>query len=144
MKTKIILIVLLITFTGIIKSNSQPRDKIESLRIAIYTEELELTSDEAKVFWPIFNEYSSKLKLIKKEFNLEKQKYGAIKNLSNSQAQEAIAKFLEFEQRELDLKKDYMNKLMKVIPPQKVLKLHKAEQRFKKALLDQIRDAGDQ
>jgi len=143
MKTRALKLIIAIAFLSISQLKAQPGDRIQSLRIAIYTEELQLTSEEAKVFWPIFNEYSQKLQKLKNDLKQERIKYGAIKNLSNSEATEAINKFLEFEQKELDLRKEYMNKLAKVIPPQKILKMHKAEARFKKALLDQIKDAND-
>jgi hypothetical protein len=113
-------------------------------RIAIYTEELNLTADEAKVFWPLFNEYSQKQKELKMQSNELKMKYGNMNNISNNEAIEAINKFLELEQKELDLKKEYMNKIARVIPPQKALRINKAEQRFKKALLEQIKDMRDE
>ena len=36
------------------------RKKIESLRIAYLTEELDLSTAEAKDFWPVFNEFENK------------------------------------------------------------------------------------
>jgi len=143
MKTKTLIFILGIILINILVTKAQPGDKIQSLRIAIYTEELQLTSDEAKVFWPIFNEYSQKVQKLKNELKQERTKYGAIKNLSNTEAMEAINKFLEYEQKELDLRKEYMNKLAKVIPPQKILKIHRAEARFKKALLEQLKQTMD-
>ena len=40
------------------------KDKIESQKIAFITQKLSLTSDEAKVFWPIYNEYKTKKEAI--------------------------------------------------------------------------------
>src|SRR3546814_12429854 len=33
------------------------RDEIESLRVAIFTKQMELTPAESKVFWPIYNKF---------------------------------------------------------------------------------------
>ena len=36
------------------------REKFNSMKIAYFTEELELTSAEAEKFWPVYNEYEKK------------------------------------------------------------------------------------
>src|SRR3546814_18243164 len=33
------------------------RDEIESLRVALFTKQMELTPAESKVFWPIYNKF---------------------------------------------------------------------------------------
>lgn len=138
-KLSTIALLIFVSFTVV----AQPRDKIASLRIAIYTQELNLTADEAKVFWPVFNEYSEKQRELKNKANQLRANYLNKSNISNTEAIEAINEFLELEQKELELKEEYMMKLTKIIPPQKVLRIEKAEIRFKKALLQEIKDMRD-
>ena len=121
---------------------AQDGEKIRSLRIAVYTDVLKLTPQEAKLFWPVFEEYqkkSSEIKILEK-----RERNQAAKNISLLTDAEAIAvlnKMMDYEQKQLDLKKQYIEEFKKVIPIKKVLLLQKAELQFKKALLEKIKNA---
>jgi hypothetical protein len=41
------------------------REDIESMKIAYLTKKLDLTPDEAKKFWPVFNQFSEELKNVR-------------------------------------------------------------------------------
>src|SRR5690606_18064590 len=47
--------------------NESRKEKIESLKIAFITTELELTPEESEKFWPLYNEMELKLKKVRKE-----------------------------------------------------------------------------
>ncbi|MBL6963950.1 MAG: hypothetical protein ISR55_09005 [Bacteroidetes bacterium] len=139
---KIILIILLVSFGLSIKSFAQPGNRIKSLKIAIYTEELNLTSMEAQKFWPIFNEYESKLADLRNEMKNSKMQYKGKEGLSEKEAEAALDSYLNFKQNQLDLEKEYMLRLKAVIPVKKIISIPKAENRFKKALLTEIKKKG--
>ena len=42
------------------KGREEQREKFRSMKIAYFTEELELTSEEAEKFWPLYNDYEKK------------------------------------------------------------------------------------
>ena len=44
------------------------RDKIDAQHAAFVTKQLDLTPQEAKVFWPVFNEFQQKRQALNKEF----------------------------------------------------------------------------
>lgn len=46
------------------KMNEEKREKIELYKIQYITEKLNLTSNEAQVFWPIYNEHQKAVKAI--------------------------------------------------------------------------------
>ena len=52
--------------------NQDRNERIEATRIAFITERLNLSSKEATVFWPVYNEFSNQLKKIRQA---EKMKY---------------------------------------------------------------------
>jgi len=121
---------------------AQEGEKIRSMRIAIYSDVLKLTPQEAKLFWPVFEEYQKKLKDIQSQEKKERNE--AAKNFNDMSDPEAAAllnKMLDYEQKQLDLKKQYIEEFKKVIPVKKVLLLRKAELQFKKALLEKIKNA---
>jgi hypothetical protein len=144
MNRKTYLGIILLIFLGSISmmAYAQDGEKIRSIRIAIYTEILHLSPQEAKVFWPVFEEYQKKLKDIQQQEKRERNQ--AVKNwnlLSDAEATLLLDKMLEYEQKEIDLKKQYIEEFKKVIPVKKVLLLRKAEMQFKKALLEKIKNA---
>jgi hypothetical protein len=121
---------------------AQDAEKIKSLRIAVYTDVLKLSPDEAKLFWPVFEEYQRKINELK--YAEKKERNEAAKNyslLTDAEAQLVLNKMIDYEQKQLDLKKQYIEEFKKVIPIKKVLLLQKAELQFKKALLDQLKNA---
>jgi len=116
-------------------------EKVEALRISIYTYVLQLTPDEAKVFWPVFNKYEVELQNIKKE--TKRQRFEYMQNLSTMSDKEieaAVYKLLDLEEQQTQLKKKYVEEFKKVIPMRKIILLPKAELEFKKALLNKLRE----
>jgi hypothetical protein len=123
-------------------ANAQDGEKIKSLRIAVYTDVLKLTPQEAKLFWPVFEEYQKNLNELK--YSEKKERNQAARNfnlLTDAEAQSVLNKMIDYEQKQLDLKKKYIEEFKKVIPIKKVLLLQKAELQFKKALLEKIKNA---
>lgn len=111
-------------------------EKINALRIAYLSEKLNLTSEQAEKFWPIYREFSDKRKELRRELiDARKQ----VKPDQNPEKDEALVKLgLELKQRELDLEKTYSERLLKVISAQQILSLRKAEGDFQQLIRDQI------
>ena len=63
---KKILLILCIVFAFGIKTNGQPQEKVEALKVGFITQRLDLTTEEAKVFWPVYNKYSDELKKLRR------------------------------------------------------------------------------
>jgi hypothetical protein len=42
-------------------NDPERREQIESMKIAFLTKRLDLTPEEAKKFWPVYNQYSEEL-----------------------------------------------------------------------------------
>ena len=124
--------------------SDKKREKIESQKIAFITNQLDLTSEEAQVFWPVYNEFSKEMKSLhneKKENSKEIRKN--IENMSDSEIAKFLEKIFVIEQKELDVKKKYNLKFQKILSTQKVAKLYRAEREFKKELLNRIRKGGE-
>ncbi|MFZ9661277.1 MAG: hypothetical protein ACO29O_05300 [Chitinophagaceae bacterium] len=85
--------------------------RLQSLEIAYLTKELNLSPDEAKTFWPIYNKYSVEIKDSWKE-NKEDD-------------------LLSKQQRVLDIRKKYKGEFSKVISHDRVDQLYNAEVRFR-------------
>ena len=111
-------------------------EKVKIQRIAFITQRLSLTETEAQQFWPIFNEYTDKLQQIRKQPKQEKP----FDELADADVEKMIAAQFDRESRELDLKKEYFQKLKKALSVKKIAKLYKAERDFRGELVKQLQE----
>ncbi len=110
-------------------------EKIEAHKVAFITKVLDLTPEEAQKFWPLYNEYSEKERQLRSSFEANKPK----KTMSEEEANNVIDYYFENEQQKLTLKKNYYDKFKMILPATKVVRLHFAENRFKRKLLKKLR-----
>lgn len=95
-------------------------EKIESLKIAFITEKLQLTSDEAKKFWPVYNDYEKEVKTI----------------TVNSKNGDVI----ENEEKLVAVKKKYRPAFEKILGTDKMNKLFIAEREFRNLLIKRLKN----
>ena len=110
------------------------RDRLETLKIGFITEELNLSSEEAQKFWPVYNEYESKMEDIRSE-----RPPRSSEEMTESDAKAWIEGNLEKETALIELRKMYVAELLKVIPAVKVVRLFEAERKFKMEMIDHLR-----
>lgn len=137
------LIILLFVFsTSFSFSQTETKnDKVETMKIAFLTNKLNLTAKEAQLFWPLYNEYSQKMDVLRRA---KKSEYDEIKSKNSTPTDKEIESYMEevflTKQKELDLQKEYYNKYTKILSMKKVAQLYQAENQFKKELLRIIKD----
>lgn len=117
-------------------------EKIEAMKIGFITKRLDLTPEESQKFWPVYNQFEAEKKQIRQTT------IGTVKELkedgdfTNAEAEQAIAKHIEFKAKDLDLTKKYVVEFRKILPATKVAKLITAEEHFKKMLMKQAQQGG--
>ena len=122
------------------KQHDDQHKNIEAQRIAFITKELNLTPDEAKIFWPVYNEYDTKRHELKKSFKESGDFHKTdFDKLTEKEANQLLDNQIVEAQKFLDLRKEYHAKFKSVLPAVKVLKLYDAEREFQKMLMDKIR-----
>ena|SRR5688572_24537156 len=119
------------------KQDAKAREKIIIAKIAFITERLELTPEQAEKFWPVYREFSTKREEIRQQIKDKRKNPDPNKTIDQND-QEELDLRLKLRQRELDLEKEYSGKLLNVVPAQKVMALRKAEDDFRRILIDQI------
>jgi Spy/CpxP family protein refolding chaperone len=119
----------------------QQMEKVKTMKIGFLTEKINLTSDEAKVFWPIYNKYQDELDQLRKSRrdNLENAKKN-FDEMSDKDVEKTIDAELAFRQNELNVVKKYNPEFKKVLPMKKVAKLYRAEEDFKRKLLEMLQE----
>ena len=118
-------------------------EEIEALKIAFFTKKLDLSPDEAKVFWPIYNDMQDEQNAIRKE-RFQKmisfKKTAEIDNLTDAQIQSLITSEFDFRQRDLNIEKKYYYKFKAVLPIKIIGKYYRAQEAFKRELLNRFKD----
>lgn len=109
------------------------REKMQSLKIAHITNELNLTPEESTTFWPIYNKYEDARRQLKDEMRPTRKEMKS--EMTEKEAKELVENHIAIKARELELEKQQVNDLVPVVGYNKLVKLHKAEQSFRLQLL---------
>ena len=123
------------------EGRGQNKEQLEALKIAFITQELNLSSEEAQTFWPMYNEMEGQLKEVRKA-KRENQR-NARKNfdvMSEKEVEKSLEDELALAQQELDIKRSYVDKFKGILSVRKVAKLYAAEERFKQRLLKRFKE----
>ena len=152
MKQSIILVTLLffsnLTFAQVPKERARNRgqmgmqhnEKIEAMKVGFITEKLALSTDEAQVFWPIYNEFHDKKRALKRSWRQFESGEVQLDELPDEQLEEVLALRMENNIKEAQLEKEYHQKFVKALGIQKTAKLYKAEVEFKRGLLRNLKE----
>ena len=135
------LAILFFLLAASVQAQEGKHEKIKALKTAYITEKLALTSSEAEKFWPIYNLYDEKFHVLRKKEKNEifKKISDGLENLNDAEANSLIDKSLTLESEEMELRKQMITELRSVISPKKIIILKKAEEDFKKELLERYR-----
>jgi len=116
------------------------REQLDAMKIGFITQKLNLGTKEAQIFWPVYNEFQQAIKKLKHEQKQKRLSFrGNLNELSDAEMEKLVDTHLDDEQRLLNIRKEYHLKFKQVLPIRKVAKLYKAEQEFKRKLLEQLK-----
>lgn len=128
--------------TGLL-AQQRGKERMKAYKTAYITEQLDLSSAEAEVFWPVYNKYEKKIFEIR-VVNMRKER-SRVKELSGSDAlsEEEASKFLStmlsLENEVIKTREEMYEALSKTLNPVKLLKLYQAEMNFNKRLLHEYK-----
>jgi len=135
----IVSLLLLAPFFMKAQDNGGRNQEIESYRVAFLTQKMDLSPAEAKVFWPIYNQFQKEQQALRKQRMqnfISLRKIDEIENLTDAQVQTLINNELNFKQQNLNVEKKYYTKLKTSLPIKVVGKYYRAQESFKKELLN--------
>lgn len=138
-KTILLAFVALISTTTFAQKKHPDHEKMKALKVAFITEKLEFTSDEAKAFWPIYNDYETKLYDLYRKRRKSMREYRALENPSEKHATAQLTSHFTFEKEKDQLMEAYFTKISKHISVKKTFRLIRAEEEFKRQLIQQYR-----
>jgi len=109
-------------------------DKVKADKKLVVAANMQLTEEEAKGFWPVYEAYQKDLA------GINKRLFGAIKNyadaynkgpVSDAAAKKLLNQAIAVEEAEVKLKRSYVPKLEKVIPGTKVARYIQIENKIR-------------
>ena len=135
------LILFTLCFTTVLVAQGG-HEKIKAFKVAHITEQLDLTTKEAEVFWPIYNASEEKMHALRsiERKDIMKKIDTDFDSLTEAEATALIEKSLDVKEKELQTYRALVKDLKGVIPPKKIILLRKAEEDFKRQLLEHYRN----
>jgi hypothetical protein len=98
------------SFQLVTQAQQRDGERLEALKVAYLTKKLNLNTEEAKKFWPVYNEYMTDLKKVRQE---------------NRGGDE-----LKREEKLLEVRKKYQASFSKALSPDRANEFFKAEKEF--------------
>jgi len=146
MKRGVIVLMIMLMFPVVRSAAQNPNlEKLNVYKIAFFTRRLNLTSQEAEKFWPVYNEYQKQKNLIQQEkvtlirdFNQNES------TLNDNQLTELGDKLIATIVQESSLAVTYHKKLKEVLPPAKVIRFYQVENQYKAQLLNELQGVKQQ
>jgi len=128
-------------------ANAQSEEQIERLnreRQDFFEEKLDMTPEESKAFWPLYDDFQNrKIRIMDEQKSTFRYSHKNMDNLSEKETEETLDKILKQKSQLCDLEQEYYGeKFPSILPPKKVLLLYKVEWEFRKHLLKEIRGKG--
>ena len=116
------------------------REKMQSEKIAFFTTELELTSQEAQDFWPVYNEcQAKKMESYSKIAEANKALREAVESKADGKT---IIKLVEDKvkasEESQSIDRDFLPRFRKVLSDEKVGKLYLAEEKFRRQQINHL------
>ena len=139
-KLTLIYMLVLLSVFSFGQASKNERENVRRQKIEFFNKKLNLSKAEAEKFWPVYNDYQNRKNKISSEKRALMKYY--VQNadyMSEEEIAETLEEYLSFEKRETDLLISYSEKLRKVLPDEKVLKVYVTEVQFKNYLLKQLR-----
>ncbi|MEM9895269.1 MAG: hypothetical protein AAF789_02770 [Bacteroidota bacterium] len=115
------------------------RKKIEAARIALITERLELTPEQAEKFWPIYREYGERRREIRREFDVSRRQFDPDR-ATDEENRRMLKMANQVKEQQLKLEREYSDRMMKFINARQINNLRKAESDFNEMLLKRLRE----
>lgn len=116
-------------------------DRIQAEKVAFITSELDLTPEEAQVFWPVYNqcwkesmESHRKMMMAFAEFRGKKADA-----LSDKEIEAKLEEYIAASDKANSVLSEWYPKFKKVLPIRKVAKLYQAEEAFQQKMINNLR-----
>ncbi len=134
---------ILLGFSSTTNAQGNRKEEIEKFRKEFFTRQLSLNAEEAKKFWPIYDEMQIEFQKIQKDKRTRMRAFREdFESMTDAELEKAINDEMIFRQKELDLDKKYHEKYKAVLNVRKLALYYRAQEGFKRELIRKLQEKG--
>lgn len=113
---------------------SQRKEKIETLRIAFFTEKLEMTKEESTAFFALHNNLEESIADLKKEYKHLRTKRDD-DSFSDKEYALGVTQRAEFKKQEIDLNSSFILECFDILDAKRAIAIPEIKKNFRKEIL---------
>jgi len=108
------------------------RKEVRADKRGLVEKNMQLTGDEAKRFWPLYDEYQQKLdKIVDRQNRVVLDYVNAESTMTDANAKRIAREFLAADTDEVKLRERYFRKMQSVLPPKKAVRYMQIESKLR-------------
>lgn len=139
MKKYLIIFLFSLSVTSLFAQISN-QERIKTIKVAFMTERINMTTEEAQQFWPVYNTFENEMTEVHKEENKTFIFINEnIDQMDEATAKKALAALQSYEERKIEAREELLKELKDILSYKKTLIFIKAEGDFKRNLLRKLR-----
>ena len=121
---------------------TDPEKALKAEKVTFLTNKLQLTADEAKVFWPIYDEYWERKIAIQNERRKFVEEFAKdVDKLSEADIINYTNRYVNSSKQETELLAEFNTRLKTILPPKKIMLLYQANYDFNHYLLKKVKES---
>jgi hypothetical protein len=142
MKKGLLILIIVLAFPLIPLHAQNPNlEKFSAYKVGFFTKKMNLSSEEAEKFWPVYNDYQKQKNLIMREKIMIIRDFNQNESiLSEGQLTEMGDRLIKYISDESSLAIAFHKKIREILPPAKVIKYYQAENQYKIQLLKELQE----
>lgn len=133
--------ILFLALTISLQAQPEPGKKLEQLKIAFLTRQIDLTAEEARQFWPLYNAYQKVLQ------NQQESRQEAIMKIRNDletmeteEINQLVEQHIDHATIQHQERMRFIAGIREVLPPVKVVRYFVAEEQFRRQAMERLRE----
>ena len=140
---RVLIILTVVLAVPLVRLNAQnPNlEKFSAYKIGFFTKKMNLTTQEAEKFWPVYNEYERQKNLIQRGKIMLIRDFNQNESIMDDRHLTEIGdKLIKYISDESSLAVEFHSRIRELLPPAKVIKYYQAENQYKIQLLKELQE----
>lgn len=115
------------------------RERIEVIKTTYLSRQMKLKPEEARMFWPVYDQYQEKMMEVEEDRMNNQQKFReGLDKLSDEEVNAMIDSHLRHAEYALNARKNMITDLRKILTPHKIAVFLRAEQQFRREMQHRV------
>lgn len=119
------------------------RERMEAAKVAFITRNMQLSPQEARVFWPLYDAYEAKIREQRQARMERREGLRKLEEMNDAEVNKLIDARLEQAESTLKARREFINQLRRELSPRKAAMFIRAEDDFQREMVDRLRPDED-